>query len=308
MAARALPRVGLPQTMRAMVKAPMRSKLFVPASRPDVFAKALAGDADALSFDLEDAVPAGAKAEARARLAAFLAAAPCRTAGKTAIVRVNAPGSGEWLADLQAVLALDVDLVNLPKIESPVHLLAAVADIERVESALPAPLRPGLLVNIETPRALRAAADIAAAHPRVRGLQLGLGDLFEPYGIRRGEPRNVHAAQYALRLAAAEAGVFACDGAFPGLRDEPGFRCEAESARALGFVGKSCVHPVQVAWANAVFMPTAAEIEAARRIVEQAGEGDAGVFAVDGRMVDAPYLARARSVLAQARGAGDGGA
>jgi len=109
----------------------------------------------------------------------------------------------------------------------------------------------------------------------------------------------VHAAQYALRMAAAEAGVFAYDAAFPGLDDEAGFRTEAESARALGYVGKSCVHPRQVAWANAVFAPTQDEIEAARHIVDAARDG---VYAVDGRMVDAPFLARARAVVALADG------
>ena len=155
-------------------------------------------------------------------------------------------------------------------------------------------------MNIETPRALRHAVKIAQAHPRVRGLQLGLGDLFEPYGIRRTDLRNVHAAQYALRMAAAEAGAFAYDAAFPGLEDEAGFRAEADAAHALGFAGKSCVHPRQVAWANAAFAPSTEEIEAARRTVAAASGGGTGAYAVDGRMVDAPFLARARAVLAAA--------
>lgn len=103
----------------------------------------------------------------------------------------------------------------------------------------------------------------------------------------------MHAAQYALRMAAAEAGAFAYDAAFPGLEDEAGFRAEADAARALGFAGKSCVHPRQVAWANAAFAPSVEEVDAARRTVA-AAEGSAGVYAVDGRMVDAPFLARAR--------------
>lgn len=278
----------------------MRSKLFVPGSRPALFAKALAGDADLLSFDLEDAVAGDDKASARTQVAAFLRSAPHRGAGKQVVVRVNAWNSSAWEDDLRAILPLDIDLLNLPKIESVEQLRQAISEIDAIEVRLGVRRAVGLLVNIETPRALRHAAKIAQAHPRVRGLQLGLGDLFEPYGIRRTDLRNVHAAQYALRIAAAEAGAFAYDAAFPGLEDEAGFKAEADSARALGFAGKSCVHPRQVAWANAVFAPSEEEIEAARRTVAAASDQDAGVYAVDGRMVDAPFLARARAVLAAA--------
>lgn len=276
----------------------MRSKLFVPGDRPALFAKAMASEADILSFDLEDAVAVAAKADARTQVAAFLHAAPHRSAGKQVIVRTNAWHSHAWEDDLRAVLPLDIDLINLPKIESAEQLRQAMAEIEAIEARLQVRQRTGLLVNIETPRALRNAVAIATAHPRVRGLQLGLGDLFEPHGIRRTDLRNVHAAQYALRMAAAEAGVFAYDAAFPGLDDETGFRAEAASARALGYVGKSCVHPRQLAWANSVFASTDEEIEMARRIVDAAEDG---VYAVDGRMVDAPFLARARAVLATVR-------
>ncbi len=278
----------------------MRSKLFVPGSRPALFAKALAGDADLLSFDLEDAVAGDDKASARTQVAAFLRSAPHRGAGKQVVVRVNAWNSSAWEDDLRAILPLDIDLLNLPKIESVEQLRQAISEIDAIEVRLGVRRAVGLLVNIETPRALRHAAKIAQAHPRVRGLQLGLGDLFEPYGIRRTDLRNVHAAQYALRMAAAEAGAFAYDAAFPGLDDEAGFRAEADAARALGFAGKSCVHPRQVAWANDLFAPSAKEIDDARRTVQKADEAGEGAFAVDGRMVDAPFLARARAVLALA--------
>jgi citrate lyase subunit beta / citryl-CoA lyase len=275
----------------------MRSKLFVPGDRSALFAKAMAGEADVLSFDLEDAVAATAKADARTQVAAFLQAAPHRSVGKQVIVRTNAWHSPAWEDDLRAVLPLDIDLINLPKIESAEQLKQAVAEIEAIEARSGVRPGAGLLINIESPRALRNAVAIASAHPRVRGLQLGLGDLFEPQGIQRTDVRNVHAAQYALRMAAAEAGVFAYDAAFPGLDDEEGFRAEADSARALGYLGKSCVHPRQVAWANAVFAPTQQELDAARKVIDAARDG---AYAVDGRMVDAPFLARARALIAMA--------
>ena len=278
----------------------MRSKLFVPGIRPELFAKACAGDADAVSFDLEDAVPSARKAEARAAVAAFLLARTQPGTEKQAIVRVNGVESGGLDDDLAAIVPAGPALVNLPRVESAEQVRAAVAAIERVESARSLAPSVRLLLNIETPRGLRRAADIACAHPRVAGLQLGLGDLFEPHGIRRDEPANVREAMFRVAMAAAEAGVFACDGAHPDYTDPCGFEGEARMARALGFVGKSCIHPRQVAWANAIFAPTQDELAWARRVVDAARRAEAegrAVFTVDGRMVDAPYLLRAQRLL-----------
>src|SRR5689334_8793688 len=221
-----------------MIPPLLRSKLFVPGSRPELFDKALASAADALSFDLEDAVPAAAKADARTRVAAFVSSAASRDAKKLVIVRVNAPATAYFAADLAAVSVPGVDLINLPKCEAADDVIATANALDRLDSNA----RIRLLVNIETPRALRQAAQIAAAHPRVAGLQLGLGDLFEPFGIDRRDHANVHAAMFALRMAAAEAKVFCCDGAFAAIEDEAGFRAEAQLARRLGFVGKTCIH------------------------------------------------------------------
>ena len=279
----------------------MRSKLFVPGVRPELFAKALAGEADALSFDLEDSVPESRKHEARTQVSAFVRAHASLAGAKLIVVRVNAVDTPHLQADLAAITQAGVDLLNLPKVESAQDVLAAVSMLERAEAAngLTQPIR--LLLTIETPRGLRQAAEIAAAHPRVAGLQVGLADLFEPLGIDRRDPANVHATLFAVRMAAAEAGVFAWDAAFADIADVEGFRAEAAMAQRLGFVGKSCIHPSQVALANAAFMPGPDEIAAARRIVVAAGEaGNAGrgAFLVDGRMVDLPFLKRAQALLA----------
>jgi citrate lyase subunit beta/citryl-CoA lyase len=279
--------------------------LFVPGSRPELFAKALAGDADALSFDLEDAVAEERKAAAREAVAEFIAGDAAARAAKVLIVRVNAPDSPHFARDVAAVVQPGLALVNLPKIESPDALRRAVAVIEQAERARGMDRAIGLLVNIETPAALADAARIAAAHPRVAGLQLGLGDLFEPYGIARADPRNVHAAMFALRMAAAQTGVFAMDGAFAALDDDDGYTAEAQMARRLGFVGKTCVHPRQVPLANAAFAPSAAELAAAARVVEAAQRAavqSRGAFVVDGRMIDLPFLKRAQALLANTHG------
>jgi citrate lyase beta subunit len=280
----------------------MRSKLFVPGARPELFDKAMAGAADALSFDLEDSVPEAGKQAARAQVAAFLARTDVADAGKLLIVRTNATDGPHFADDLAAVALPGVWLLNLPKIESAAQVRQAVAALELAEAANGVSQPIGLLLNIETPRGLRLAAELAAAHPRVAGLQLGLGDLFAPNGIAR-EPANVHGILLAVKMAAAEAGVFACDGAWPDVADSEGFRIEAELACKLGFIGKSCIHPRQVALANAAFSVPEAVVEEAQRIVAAARAADAqgrGAFLFEGRMIDAPFLRRAEAIAATA--------
>ena len=281
----------------------MRSKLFVPASRPELFAKALAGPADAISFDLEDAVQESRKAGARETLGTFLRQSPRRPGGKVVIVRVNGLTTPHFDADVAAVTDPVVDIINLPKPESAADVRAAAAALARHERERGIDRPIGILANIESPRGLRLAAEIAGAHPRVVGLQLGLGDLFEPFGIDRADERAVHAMQLAVRLAAAEAGLWACDTVYGAVNDPDGYTREATAARRLGYLGKSCIHPSQVPLANAVFRPTDAEIDAARRVVEAArgaeGRG-VGAFLVDGRMIDIPFIKRAESILGAA--------
>lgn len=279
----------------------MRSKLFIPGARPDLFSKALAGEADALSLDLEDSVPPESKADARVAVSEFIGSEAAASAAKAIIVRTNGPDTPWFEDDVRAVARSGLALLNLPKIESAEALLAAVRVLERAEAANNVPASIRLLVNIETPQALASAAAIAAAHPRVAGLQVGLGDLFEPLGIDRRDPANVHAVLFAVRMAAAQAGVFVLDGAFPDIADADGFTEEARRARRLGYLGKSCIHPSQVALANAAFAATEAELAHARRVVEAAQEArreGRGAFVMDGRMVDLPFLKRAQALLA----------
>ena len=281
----------------------MRSKLFVPASRPELFDKALAGEADALSFDLEDAVQESRKAEARETLRAFLQTARARPRGKVVIVRVNGLGTPHFEADVAAVAQPGVDMINLPKPESADDVRAAAAVLARCEKGRGIQRPIGILVNIESPRGLRQAAQIATADPRVAGLQLGLGDLFEPHGIDRSDAGAVHGVQLAVKLAAAEAGVWACDTVYGAVKDPDGYTREAEAARRLGYIGKSCIHPTQVPLANAVFRPTDAEIAAAKRVVEAARGAEqrgVGAYLVDGKMIDIPFVKRAEAILAAA--------
>lgn len=285
----------------------MRSKLFVPASRPELFAKALAGEADALSFDLEDAVAEARKDEARGLLRSFLLSPESRGHGKTLIVRVNAMDTPHFGADIAEMVRDGVHLINLPKPETVQQVREAAQRIAEAADANGVAQAPGLLLNIETPRALRCAAELASAHASVAGLQMGLGDLFEPFGVNRREPAAIAQALFAVRMAAAEAGVYAYDGAFADIRDSEGFSAEARLSRGLGFLGKTCIHPSQIALANAVYQPTEQEIGHALKVVEAARQADAnalGAYVVDGKMVDKPFVLRAHAIVAAAHAQG----
>jgi citrate lyase subunit beta/citryl-CoA lyase len=274
----------------------MRSKLFVPASRPELFAKAEASAADSLSFDLEDAVAEERKDEARTILADYLRG---RSAGgKLIVVRVNAVGTPHFARDVEAIVSAGTDIINLPMVDEAdaVKALAeAIARYERSQGSV------RILVNIETPLALRRAGSLASSHARVMGLQLGYADLLEPYGIDRRDEGVLSHIRMTVRMGAAEAKVAAYDGAFAGVKDTEFFRQECLAAKRQGFAGKSCIHPSQIEMANQAFMPGEAEISRARKIVAAAAEAEAkgiGAFLVDGQMVDKPFVESARAVLA----------
>jgi citrate lyase subunit beta/citryl-CoA lyase len=277
----------------------LRSKLFVPGNRPDRFAKAIASGADAVCFDLEDSVPPERKAAARAAVKEFLLSKVHQK--PTALVRVNDIHSEHFANDLSAVVWPGDVMIVLPKIEesSEIHEAAAVLLRLEQERGIPNPI--ALLPTIESPGGLRQAHRIAAADGRVAGLQLGLVDLFSSLGISAKDKASAQYARLQLRFASGEAGVPCFDSAYPDFSDAEGFAAEAAVARDLGFSGKSCIHPIQVATANAIFSPTAEEIAGARQILEKAREAAAegqGVFALGGRMVDLPMIRRAEEILA----------
>ncbi len=286
----------------------MRSKLFVPGSRPELFAKALASDADALSIDLQDAVDTNRKSEARIAVKEFLSALPANNE-KTIIVRVNAVDSEHFDFDLQAIVGFGLDLINLPMTESAEDVRRASERIDQVERAKGITKPIGVLANIETPRAFRSALEIARADQRIVGLQLGLADMLEPLGIDRYNLPVILHFQVGMRLAAGEAGVFAYDTAFANVKDSAALKREAESARSLGYLGKSAIHPSQVAVINAAFRPGEEEIVHALRVLEGARAAQAkgfGAWMVDGKMIDPPFVRRAESIVALARRLGLG--
>jgi len=279
----------------------MRSKLFVPAIRPELFPKALASDADAICFDLEEGVPAERKAEARSSVSQYLHGLDS-VVRPVLLVRVNPAASAELPLDLEAAVQHRVCAIALPKVEevATIQLVEHLLNSLERERGIGHPL--GLLVTIESPRGLRLAADLARSSSRIIGLQLGFADLLEPLGISSADSTARNQIRLMLKLAAAEAGVDCYESAYPQFNDEAGFGAQLQDARAMGFVGASCIHPKQIAVANRAFTPTSEELERAAAVVhayEEASRRGSAIAQIHGKMIDRPFLLRARRILSR---------
>lgn len=262
-----------------------RSYLFVPASRPDRFAKAIASGADAVVVDLEDAIPPDGKDAARAQLSEWMA----QDAGHRVVVRINGADT-EWFGqDLDLCASTCVAGVMLPKASAP-------SDLQRVRRAGPG---RALLPMIET----AAGFEQAAALARVEGVErlvFGSVDFQQDLGIA-GEGEELLHFRSGLVLQSRLAGVAApVDGVTIDIDDADRLACDAERARRLGFGGKLCIHPSQVAVVHRAFRPSEDELAWAARVVEAAEHARGAVLALDGRMVDKPVILQARTMLARA--------
>jgi citrate lyase beta subunit len=275
---------------------PPRSLLFVPASRPDRFGKALAAGADLVCADLEDAVAPADKAAARDAALGFLREAKGAVARA---VRMNGLRTPEGIADLAAMAARGAatGTLLLPKAEHAEE----VAILDSVLAASGS--RLSLIPLIETARGIRNAAAIAAASPRVAALFLGGVDLAAELGVAP-DATGLATARGLLVLAARGAGVGLIDVPCLELRDAEAAGREAVAARRLGFTGKAVLHPAQVAAVNAAFTPTAAELAEAARCLRAFAEAKGGVATLDGKLVEKPVARRMEQVIARARAAG----
>jgi|TARA_R100000093_G_scaffold71785_1_gene49075 citrate lyase subunit beta/citryl-CoA lyase len=280
----------------------MRSKLFVPGARPDLFSKALAGPADAISIDMEDSIVDKQKSFARENVKHFLSSSEASKSLKYIIVRCNGIDTPHFKHDIKSLVRPNLSMINLPKIECRDDVLYAVSHIEESEKENGITNPIPLLINIETPKGLRNAAEISVSHKRIIGLQLGLNDLFNLSGIDRYDFASVHNVMLLVSLAASEARIKVYDGAYPDIDNIQGLEDEAKMARRMGFSGKSCVHPSQVEPVNQLFIPELEEIALAERILSKAKKTEStgvGVFTVDGLMIDAPAIEKAKSLLSE---------
>lgn len=275
-----------------------RSFLFVPATRPERYAKALASGADAVIIDLEDAVAPADKTAARQMLAHAWPGLPADQRGRV-VVRLNASGTPWHDDDLALLAALGVLGVVLPKAES-------ATDVEWVAAAM----GPGcaLLPMIESVAGLDAV-DALARSPAVARLAFGNLDFQADAGMACGPDEvELTPVRLALVLASRRAGLAApVDGVTAATHDAAQLQGDALRSRRGGFGGKLCIHPSQVAGVNAAFTPSPAEIDWARRVLAAFEAAGGGVCSLDGRMVDAPVLLLAQRTLAQSQ-AGRGSA
>ncbi|WIX77152.1 CoA ester lyase [Amycolatopsis carbonis] len=257
-----------------------RSFLFVPGHRPDRFAKAEASGADVVVLDLEDAVGAGHKATARGHVRDWLAA------GHPAVVRINAPGTPWFEADIAAVGAA---AVMVPKAEDAPGL---------TEVARSLPAGTALIPLLESAAGIVGAAAVCAV-PGVVRAAFGSVDLAAQLGVDHASHTALRYARSAVVLAAAATGCPApIDGVTTALDDSAILDADLAEAVTLGFSAKLCLHPRQIAAVHQGFSPSEEDVRWARAILAAAGDGSVSVH--EGQMIDRPVVLRAQRLLARA--------
>ncbi len=276
---------------------PFRSVLYIPASNARAMAKAATLPADAIIFDLEDAVAPPEKAAARAALAEALA--KFDFGPRATLLRINALDTPWSEADLDALLPLAPEAILLPKVDGPGQIEALAQRLD----ASPKTARTRIWAMLETCSGVLNAAAIARA-PRMAGFVMGTNDLAKELGCQPGAERMplLLSLQMCV-LAARAAGIVAVDGVYNAFRDEAGLERECLQGRDLGFDGKSLIHPLQIPVANRVFAPDPEALALARRQIEAyeaaLARGE-GVAVLDGRIVENLHVATARRLIAQA--------
>lgn len=276
-----------------MTQRPFRSVLYIPGSKERALDKARGLAADAIIFDLEDAVAPDEKVSARGILAAALTAGGF--GARARIVRVNGLDTAWGAEDIKALGALgEVEALLIPKVNS-------AADLDAVAAL--APGKP-LWAMMETALGMLNAKEIAA-HPALQGMVMGTNDLAKELGSRFRADRLPMQAGLGLCLLAARAyGRVIVDGVYNAFKDDDGLRFECDQGRDMGFDGKTLIHPAQLDIANAAFAPSEAEIDLARRQIAAfnaaIAEGQA-VAVVDGKIVENLHIVSAEATLSKAR-------
>ncbi len=270
---------------------PYRSVLYIPGSKERALEKARTLPVDAIIFDLEDAVAADEKDNARETLKSALAAGGY--GARVKIVRINGLDTEWGRADAEALRDMDADVVLLPKVNSAADVDALAA----ITGDLP------IWAMMETPRGLLNASEIAA-HPLMAGFVMGTNDLAKELQTRFRADRLPLMTSLGLCLLAAKAeGLIIIDGVYNAFKDDEGLAIECAQGRDMGFDGKTLIHPAQVDITNAAFAPSDSEIDLARRQIAAFEEVEAlgqGVAVVDGKIVENLHVVTAREILAKA--------
>ena len=273
----------------------LRSLLFLPGNSPGLLGNADVLGADAVIFDLEDAVSPDEKDAAR--ILVRNAMPFLRRHGLLHIVRINSVHeNGHWLRDLRAVLPSEPDFIMPTKVGDTQSLKTVLEVIEELGS------NAQLIPLIETAMGIENALCIAQ-FPRVGAILLGAEDLTADLCCARTkEGHEIAYARSRIVMAARAAGILPIDTPFTDVLDDEGLSHDAQRARSYGFAGKATISPHHIARINAAFSPTFAEIEYAREVlcaIEVAEKEGKGVVALRGKMIDAPIVRRARQILSQ---------
>ena len=284
-----------------------RTSMYAGGTSPAKMIQAGFYNEDCLVYDLEDSVSAGEKDAAR--FLVYNAVKYQRPAGKYILIRVNGIYSKELDEDLEAAVRAQPDAIRIPKVEYPEEVQRIDEKIGVIE--LQAGLPVGgikLWCNIESYLGVLNAREIALASPRVEAMALGAEDFTASMSAQRTKAGwEIFHARNTILMACRAAGISAQDAVFSDINDPEGLKADLEMTRALGFDGKTCVHPRQIDTVNACFTPSAKEIRNALRVLEaleEAARNHTGVCVLDGGMVDKPMEIRARTTLAKAAAAG----
>ena len=283
--------------MSASVR-PRRSVLYMPGANTRALEKARSLPADALIFDLEDAVAPDAKEAARANV---VAAAQSKGYGKREIaIRCNGLSTPWGKADIAAIAKSGADAVLVPKVETAEEVASVVAQLD----AAGAPKSMAVWAMMETPKGILRADEVAGSHPRLTLFVMGTNDLVKDMRARHTPMRLPMVTALGLGMLAARAhGLTILDGVYNDIQDTDGFRAVCQQGLEMGFDGKTLIHPSQVEPCNEVFAPSAAELEMAGKIVTafKAAQAEGkGVVTVDGRMIENLHVEQAERALALA--------
>jgi citrate lyase subunit beta/citryl-CoA lyase len=292
-----------------------RSHLFAPGSSARVLGKVFDAGADAVVLDLEDAVAPDAKTDARRLVAAALATRVTHRSPRVA-VRINAVGTALWRDDLDAIVGRGLHIIRIPKAESADQLGAVDEVLTRLEAERSLPAGAiGLVATIETAAGVMAAADLARA-PRIQAFTFGAADFVRDIGAdpASADLATLYARQHLVLVSRAARIEPPVAPVYTQVKDLDGLRRTTAEARAIGFFGRSCIHPSQVPVVNEAFTPRPEEVAAARAVLDAwqnaIARGVAALTLPDGQFVDEAVARRARAVVSLAdaleKGAIDG--
>jgi len=284
-----------------------RSMLFLPGNNPNMLINGNCLGADALIFDLEDAVSPAEKDAARILVRNTMRYMDLRSCER--IVRINSVDTPYWQADIDAILPQKPQMILLPKVGTAQDALAVDAYMTQAEQRLGMEQGTvGLMPLIETASGVENAFAIASCCDRVQALFLGAEDLTADLQCRRTkEGREIEYARTRLVVAARAAGVDVYDTPFTDVNDDEGILVDAMVAKDLGFTGKASISPRHVEVINRVFSPTTKEIAYAYEVMDAIATAKAqgkGAIALHGKMIDAPIVARAERTIAMAEALG----